>query len=278
MANFKLLMQSLIADLAPPIVLRPAQRLWHRARGLGSHTFEGCYPTLAAVPCGECRYDDDELAEQIVSAGLKNLSSSRATSKAGDDDGRLILPLIVSQLCEEPLTVLDFGGGVGVGFRCIKNYVPDLDPSKFSYVLVETAAMCRALRGKIEEPFIEIADDIPASLGANLIVSMSSAIQYVPDYRATLRRLADLKPHCFIVSLTPFTDDPTYARQQLNIPHKRIATWVFNRSDFISGMAELSYRLAFTVDHDLPITHKNAPGPSSIASMVFRSEVPEKSK
>ena len=69
---------------------------------------------------------------------------------------------------------------------------------------------------------------------------------------------------------TPFGDTATYARQQLNIPHKRVANWVFNRRDFISALNDLGYRLVFCVDHDLPITHKNAPAPSVMASMVSR--------
>ena len=80
----------------------------------------------------------------------------------------------------------------------------------------------------------------------------------------------NLSPKYFIVSQTPMTEGPTYARQQLNMPHKKLATWVFNRADFISEMKTLGYRITFMVDHDLPLTHKNAPGPSSIVSMVFR--------
>ncbi len=128
--------------------------------------------------------------------------------------------------------------------------------------------MCAALRGRI--PGITVADDIPAQVVHEAVVSASSSIQYVNDWRGTLKRLAALKPQFFIVSLTPFTDGPTYARQQTNSPHKRLAAWVFNRAEFVSTMAQLGYHEAFMVEHDLPITHKDAPGPSVYGSIVFR--------
>jgi hypothetical protein len=70
------------------------------------------------------------------------------------------------------------------------------------------------------------------------------------------------------------SDHPTYASQILNTPHKKIATWVFNRTEFIADMCSLGYRLAFSVDHDLPLTHGNTPGSLGITSMVFVPALP----
>jgi putative methyltransferase (TIGR04325 family) len=277
MANLKSGARSPITDLTPPIALRSTLRVWRRARGLGSHTFEGCYPTLAAVPCGENRYDDEEIAEEVVSS-LDRLKTFVANEPTFDNHGSYILPIIVAQHRGRPLTVLDFGGGPCVGLRLIADHVQRLDLSGFTYCLVENPALCRAVKRRItpvllarfgEASFVAITEDIPEALAGPVIVSASSAIQYISDYRATIARLAALAPICFIVSLTPFTDGPTYARQQLNIPRKKIATWVFNRAEFISEMAGLGYSPSFTVDHELPITYGNAPGASSFTSMVF---------
>jgi putative methyltransferase (TIGR04325 family) len=271
--------RSLITDLMPPIVLRPALGVWRQARGLGSHTFEGCYPALAAVPCGENRYDDEEIAE-AAAGSLDTLKTFVANERTSDSHGRQILPIIVAQHCGEPLTVLDFGGGPCVGLRLIADHVRRFDRCGFTYCLVETPALCSAIQRRLapvllarfgEASFVTILDDIPARLTGPVLVNASSAIQYISDYRGTIARLAALAPVCFIVSLTPFTDGPTYARQQLNIPRKKIATWVFNRPEFVSEMAGLGYSLSFTVDHALPVTYGNAPGPSSFASMVFHS-------
>jgi putative methyltransferase (TIGR04325 family) len=260
-------------------VLRPTLGVWRQARGLGSHTFEGCYPALAAVPCGENRYDDEEIAEATVGS-LDTLKTFVANEPTSDNNGRYILPIVVAQHRGGPLTVLDFSGGPCVGLRLIADHVHRFDLSGFTYCLVETPALCRAIKRRItpvllarfgEASFVTIVEDIPAAIAGPVLVNASSAIQYISDYRATIARLAALAPICFIVSLTPFTGGPTYARQQLNIPRKKIATWVFNRAEFISEMAGLGYSLSFTVDHELPITYGNAPGASSFASMIFHS-------
>ena len=195
-------MRALVADFAPPIMLRQAQQLWHRARGLGSHTFEGCYPDLSAVPCGDGKYDDDELAVKIA-AILENLKTPRPREKVIDNQGGLFLPLIASQYFGRPLTVLDFGGGPCTGLRAIADHAVNLDVAEFTYILVETPALCRALRGKIDDiatarfgsaSFIEILEDIPSVISGDLIVHASSSLQYVSAYPAVLARLAGLAP------------------------------------------------------------------------------------
>ncbi len=87
----------LIADLTPPVILRPALKLWHRARGLGFHTFEGSYASLADVPCGEGRYDDDEIAQSIVAYAMRHIDEIGTPKKIIDSTGHLILPMIASQ-------------------------------------------------------------------------------------------------------------------------------------------------------------------------------------
>jgi putative methyltransferase (TIGR04325 family) len=188
------------SDARSLILLRAAQKGWRcTVRGIGFHTFEGNYPSLVEVPCGKDSYDDDNLAQLIAGARLENLKSAGATKKITDSTGTLILPLVVSQLLAEPLTVLDFGGGAGVGMVSILDHVSRLDLSKFSYVIVETPAMCRAVRDKIgpilkaklgTSSFVEVVEDIPASIAGPLIVNMGSAIQYISPYRETLSRLA----------------------------------------------------------------------------------------
>src|ERR1700756_2637976 len=107
--RYSTMIRSLITDLTPPIVLRPVQMLWRRTRGLGAHTFEGCYRTLADVPCGEGKYNDDALAEGIAS--LVELLRTPEPHPIFDHEGRSILPLIVGQLRGAAVAVLDFGGG-----------------------------------------------------------------------------------------------------------------------------------------------------------------------
>lgn len=271
------MLRSLITELTPPIILRPAQMAWRRAHGLGAHTFEGCYLRLADVPCGEGQYDDDALAEGIAMA-VEQLRTP-GLLRTFDKEGRSILPLIAGQLRKQTVAVLDFGGGPCRGLQLIVDHVPALDPSNFSYTLVETPALCRAIKRRIEPilverfktaSFVEIVGEIPTANKHWSIVNASSVIQYISDWRSAAAQLATLNPDYFIIGLTPFTDAPTYARQQLNIPHRRIATWVFNRNEFLSTMHGLGYQPTFEADHDVSVTYANAPAQSIFKSIVFQ--------
>jgi putative methyltransferase (TIGR04325 family) len=271
------MLRDLITDLTPPIILRPAQMLWRRARGLGMYTFEGCYQTLADVPCGEGRYDDEALAEAIANS-LEQLRTPDP-HPIFDSEGRSILPVIVGQLRRPAIAVLDFGGGPCRGLRLIADHVPALDLGRFSYTLIETSALCRAIKRRIDPilmerfktvSFVKISDVIPPTVEGNIIVNASSVIQYISDWRTTVIALAALSPEYFIVGLTPFTDAPTYARQQLNIPHRRIATWVFNRQEFLSVLSGLDYKPVFEAEHDVPVTYAKAPPKSTFCSIVFQ--------
>jgi putative methyltransferase (TIGR04325 family) len=264
--------RSLIVDLTPPVLLRLAQRLRRRAHGMRWHNFEGAWPTLADVPVTRKPDDDDPWAQTIGAAWRENFKTAGVTGPTVDNTGKLILPLLASQFAKQ-LTVLDFGGGAGVGLANILGYARNLDLSRFSYVLVETPAMCRTVRGEIEAHSGAVVEEIPDALPMPLIVHAGSSLQYVSDYQAILSRLARLAPEYFIVAQTPMSDCPTYACQILSIPHRTLATWVFNRAQFVAKMQAIGYRLIFSVDHDLPLTHKNAPGPSVIASMVFSPAV-----
>jgi putative methyltransferase (TIGR04325 family) len=252
--------------LTPPAMMQPARRLWRVANGLGWHNFYGSWPQLADVPVTKENADSDPWAQTIASRWRRNLDA--APAPICDDTGQLILPLLVSQF-SETLTVLDFGGGAGIGLANIRRFAR-FDPSYLHYVLVETPAMCRTVRDEIEALGGKVLQEIPDTLRSPLIVNASGSLQYISDYPAVRARLARLKPSIFIISQTPVSDCPTYARQILNTLHKKMATWVFNRADFIADMGSLGYRLTFSVDHDLPLTHGNAPGPSVMASMVFK--------
>lgn len=257
----------LIAEISPPIALRVAARTWRRLRGVGWHTFEGSYSSIEEVPAQPFSYNDSDIAVDTAISATRGLRNAGHPEPFSDDRCRLLLPTIVSQL-GTPLTVLDFGGGPARGLISIIDHVRGIDMSLLRYVVVETPEQCRAFeQHKIA---IEVYHDIPDALPTPLVINAASVFQYIPDWRQTIARLAHLKPKSFVVSQTPVSDQPTYARLQLNIPGKRIAQWVFRRSEFTDVMSSLGYELTFTADHDLPITHAKAPGPSQMTSMVFQ--------
>jgi putative methyltransferase (TIGR04325 family) len=265
MAKLKDLARPIVMGLTPPALMQPARRFWRLVKGLGWDNFYGAWPRLADVPVTKETDDTDPWSQTIAARWRENLVAD--ATPICDDTGQLILPLLASRF-SGPLTVLDFGGGPGVGLANIRQFAR-LDLSRLLYVLVETPAMCGTVRNEIEAHGGKVVEKIRDALPRPLIVNASSSLQYISDYRAVLCNLARLTPEIFIVSQTPVSDCLTYARQILNTPHKKMATWVFNRMEFAADMRSLGYRPIFSVDHDLPLTHGRAPGPSVMASMVF---------
>jgi putative methyltransferase (TIGR04325 family) len=265
MAGLRTIIRAVVDELTPPAIQRSTRKLWRVAHGLGWDDFFGSWPTLADVPTTKKIAEDDPWARLIAADWRRNLETAPGPTR--DDVGRLYLPLLASQFAG-PLTVLDFGGGSVAGLAAILQF-SRLDVSQLTYVLVETPDMCRAVRDELEGFRATAVEEIPDALPRPLIVHAGSSVQYVPDFRATLARLARLEPACFLITRTPMTEGATYARQVLNTPHRKIASWVFNRVEFVGELQALGYRLVFSVDHDLPLTHAKAPGPSAIASMAF---------
>jgi putative methyltransferase (TIGR04325 family) len=275
MSKFQAPHRSLIVDVTPPILLRPMQRLWRAVQGRGFHTFEGCYSNFTDVP-GTDSYDDVEFAMASAAFSLEQQKSAATPKSKLDKVGRLFLPLIASQFAGKLLTILDFGGGAASGLFDITDYMVGFELSKLSYVLVETPAMCRAVRDKIA-PYVrerfgnlssmQVVEEIPSSLASPLIVNCGGSIQYVPAYRETLARLASLSPEFFIISGAPMIDKATcVCRHNM---YKAVAAWKFNRAEFVDGMQDLGYTCIAMVDHDTaPHTHQNGPVSSNVG-MVF---------
>ena len=92
------MLRTLVTELTPPFALRAIRQVWRRSRGLGAHTFEGCYPSLEAAPGG--RYEDDAIAAAIVDATRRELAALATPEPIIDDSGQLLLPMVVSQPSE----------------------------------------------------------------------------------------------------------------------------------------------------------------------------------
>jgi putative methyltransferase (TIGR04325 family) len=241
-----------VTDLIPPIALR----VWHRMRGLGWYNYEGSWNTLADVP----------VTPRTGDPWAATLPKTRRLLR--HDVSPAILPLLASQMVG-PFTVLDFGGGNGVGLTSILETANSVNPSNLTYILVETPAVTRAVRASIEAKGGRSLDEIPASLSHPLIVNAESVLQAIPDYQSALDRLTALRPELLLITNTPFSDNPTYARRSHNLPHVTLGHWVFNRGDFVAEIEKRGYRLIFSAYHDPKLTHKNAPGPSVAGSLVF---------
>ncbi len=284
---------NLVRDLLPPVVSAGLVRLSHRWHGMGSHTFQGRYATLGDVPCGAVAYDDAALARRIVASRRPNLVAAMARVSVPkamvDDNGRTILPLVAARYVSgsAPFSIVDFGGGLGVGLVSMLTHLPELPrilaAGNLHYVIVETPSMCAVVEevfaGLIAPKFgslvfwqIRSQLPVPADLPAPVaILNMASVLQYIDGWREMLAALVQLKPRQIILSETPVTEAETYARMQCNMPRRRLATWVFNRSELLGELRRHGYALRFQSRHDLPLRIADEPPgcPSAMLSFAF---------
>jgi putative methyltransferase (TIGR04325 family) len=225
---------------------------------------------------GTDSYDDENFSRARALFSLEERKCANVAGKKLDQIDHIVLPLIVLQFAGKALTILDFGGGTARALFDLLDYMPGFDFSKLSYLLLETPTMCQAVRAEIQPyvkekfgttSFMEVVEDIPASLPNPSIINFNGSIQYIPAYRETLTRLAGLSPNFFVVSGTPIIEEPTCAcRHNMR---KRVASWKFNRAEFVGAMQDLDYNCIIMFDHDAPPhTHKDSPI-SSTVSMVF---------
>jgi len=163
-----------------------------------------------------------------------------------------LLPLVaaLSKENKRPLRILDFGGGMGVGFLSMIKCLPA--QTGFEFHIVEDEESCSAC-SKMFRDFsnLHFHSSLPATLADVDIVHLCSALQYIEDYQALLGELAKLRPkYVFLVSLQA-GNNPTFASAQLNFEDGSVVPcWFFNLNEIIQLMNENGYELFYKSDTD----------------------------
>ncbi len=222
-------------------------------KALGRYDFEGCYKSFSDI-ASPTNHDNAEFANAAVDARLRNWPGTYAID---------LLPLVVADYTD--VTVVDVGGGAATGLSQIASSLNGT--IRLRYVLVETRAMCLAVT-RIPQPII-CSTVIPDKAKPPIIINAASVLQYIPCWQAWLGAFTRLKPEAIIVSNTPVSEQPTYARCQVNGRNRRIPAWCFNRTELDAEFAALGYRRGYYIEHNQSLRHKNAPAPSAQASMIY---------
>lgn len=160
------------------------------------------------------------------------------------------------------LRVLDFGGGMGVGYFSLRSCLDQRIP--IDYYVVENRAMCaRGAALFAEHHSLRFCEDFPSDVEALDVVYVSSALQYVDDWRGLIETLCSYRaPFVFFVKLSAGTI-PTYATAQVNLPGNIVPYRFLNVYELIEAMRDQGYALAFRglldrvyEQSDFPATHR----------------------
>lgn len=152
-----------------------------------------------------------------------------------------LLPLTVAMMLgrRDKLRVLDFGGGLGIGYMTLAESMPaDLGRIEYNIVeLPEVAASGRALHGDA----VRYLSELP-SADIDLVHS-ASALQYVEHWDRLLWKLAEAKPEYMLLSDVFAGAIPSFGTLQ-NYYDSRIPHWFLNVQELLDACAGMGYRLA----------------------------------
>ena len=157
----------------------------------------------------------------------------------------LMASLIASvDATHQPVRVLDFGGGMGIGFanviRCLSAN------SKLDYLVVDNEASCTRGRQLLKDfPSVRFATGLPEESTCVDIMVLSGVLQFVADYEDLLTILAKYQPSLWLFTFLPAGDIPTFVSAQRNVPNSILPVWFFNLDELTKRIAALGYRLIF---------------------------------
>lgn len=254
----------LFKEAVPPALARIIQNYRH---GLVSGPiWEGVYSHYRDVPGHGEGYHGAELAartykltEELLAAWHDGEGSPLPPFPGG---AHAPLALVASVLGgrQGRVRVLDFGGGMGIGFVHLLASVQA--GTELRYDVVETSVMCEGGRRLFANDrrigfHTELPERPPA--GELDIVYISSALQYVEDYAGLLGELCAYGARHILLTNLSAGEVPTYAAAQRNLRGMRLPHWFLNISEVVELMEAGRYTLAFASLGDREYDQRNLP-------------------
>lgn len=185
------------------------------------------YNTRALVAAHECL--------ESIKAGLPIPSFHKQRSN--------ILPPVVSMMLDNKnsLNILDFGGGLGIGYMTLAESIPDYS-NRINYSVVELPEICeQGVKLHKDCGKINFLNQLPDSDKYDLIHS-ASALQYVEDWKGLLKKISCYEPEYILLSDVFAGTISTFVTLQSYYGSK-IKHWFFNLEELISFFSSMGYSL-----------------------------------
>ncbi|HSK62753.1 MAG TPA: methyltransferase, TIGR04325 family [Pyrinomonadaceae bacterium] len=175
---------------------------------------------------------------------------------------------------DRPVRVLDFGGGMGIGFanliRCAAA------KSHVEYLVVDNEPSCARGRQLLQDfPSVTFTTRLTTEPAAVDIVVLSGVLQFVEDYEELLTNLARFKPTLWLFTFLPAGDIPTFVSAQRNVPGSILPVWFFNLGELVENLDALGYKLVFKSALDRVFDMSNFPPAHQLhrqCNLLFRRQ------
>jgi putative methyltransferase (TIGR04325 family) len=240
-------LKDFIKALTPPILINAQRRI--RGRQPLRFFWRGVYRSFGEVPAKGRGFRNTIWLESARTTAEQWLKMSRRERKLCRDIPLVhsLLPMLAALKLQEGKTfrILDFGGGMGVGYIAMVGCLAE--HQAIEYHIVDNAETCEIGEALFRsEAQLHFHSVVPTDLRDVSVVYFSTSLQYVEDYPGLLRQLAGLRPKFFLFVKLQAGDNPTYVSGQLNFEDQSIVPcWFFNMEELLILMRSLHYELVF---------------------------------
>lgn len=241
--------KSVAKDWLPPAIVR-AVRNFH-SDGI---CFEGDYGTWeeAAAQCSG--YGEEHILAKVLEATLKVKRGEAAYERDSVlfDEIQYAWPVTASLMWVAAqnggrLDVLDFGGALGSSYFQNRRFLAVLPQLRWS--VIEQAHYVEAGKAHIADDRIRFYESVARCLleGQPNAVLLSSVLQYLPDPKSMLSKLAAVHADYLIVDRTPFLNKNDSSQIKIQrvpsvIYSASYPCWLFNFDESIKYIESLGYQ------------------------------------
>lgn len=211
------------------------------------HIWEGIYPDFqsAVADAKGAGFSGEVYRTRSLQAATECLDALKSEQPipAFHKQRSTHLPLTVAMMLRDKkyVNILDFGGGLGIGYMTLAESIPaDLD--RIEYVIVEVPEVCQNGLDLHVGKGIIYTPELPTSAKYDLIHAASS-IQYIEHWQDLIAKLASFKPEYILLSDVFAGPIMSYVTLQ-NYYESKIPHWFLNLNELLTTFSSCGYRLA----------------------------------
>ena len=209
------------------------------------YIWEGVYPSFKAALADASGpgFEGAIYQERSLAAATECMSFLRAGKPIPTfhKQRSTLLPMAVAMMLgqEEYVDILDFGGGLGIGFMVLAESIP-MDLQRVRYTIVEGPHLS-ALGAQTLGNKCAYFTTLPAS-GKFSLIHAASSLQYIDNWQDLIHHFSVLNPKYILLSDVFAGKINTFATLQ-NYYGSRIPHWFLNLQELLEAFSQNGYRL-----------------------------------